>query len=192
MAYKYIQETFEKRDKSYGSPQWERLAALRKQPSVHRLERPTNIARARTLGYKAKPGYVMASSRIRRGTLRKRRPKMGRKNANLGVTKITPKLSLQRIAEVRAQKKFTNCEVLNSYKIGRDGEHHYFEVILVDRTHPVIQNDPNIKWITDKSNFRRVFRGKTSAGKKGRGQRFRKRGTERNFPSLRAKKNRGK
>ena len=156
------------------------------------VERPTNLPRARNLGYKAKQGYIVVSVRVRRGNLHKIRPKMGRKNANLGIRKITPKKSVQRIAEERGQRRFMNCEVLNSYHVLSDGRNHYYEVILVDRSHKQITRDKNIKWVSTPANFRRVFRGKTSAGKKGRGITIMKRGTEKNFPSLRANKNRGK
>ena len=141
------------------------------------------------MGYKAKQGYIIAAVRIRRGTMAKRRPKMGRKAANLAVTKITTKKNLQWIAEERTAKKFPNLEVLNSYKIGSDGKSHYFEVILVDPNHPVIKKDPKINWISRKNNTRRVFRGLTSAGKKTRGLRKKGKGTEKIRPSLRSNRN---
>ena len=191
-AYKYVKETFEKHDNSFGSAMWNRAVLLRTMPGVHKVEHPTNISRARNLGFKAKQGYVVVSSRVRRGTLHKMHPLMGRKNANLGIRKITAKKSVQRIAEERAQKRYTNCEVLNSYHVFSDGRNHYYEVILVDRSHPVILSDPHINWIGTPANFRRVYHGKTSAGRKGRGITIKKRGTERNFPSLRANKHRGK
>jgi large subunit ribosomal protein L15e len=52
--------------------------------------------------------------------------------------------------------------------------------------------DPKIKWITDVSNKRRVLRGKTSAGQKGRGLRHKGKGAEKIRPSIRAKQSRGK
>ncbi len=191
-AYRFVKETFEKHDTSFGSPMWNRAISLRALPSVHRVERPTNVSRARKLGYKAKQGYIVISVRVRRGTLHKLRPILGRKNANLAVRKITPKKSIQRIAEERAQRRYMNCEVLNSYHVISDGRNHYYEVILVDRTHPAIKADKNINWVARPANYRRVFRGKTSAGRKGRGITIKKRGTEKNFPSLRAHNNRGK
>jgi large subunit ribosomal protein L15e len=35
-------------------------------------------------------------------------------------------------------------EVLNSYWVGEDGQHEWFEAILVDPNHPSIKNDDNI------------------------------------------------
>ncbi|PNX48302.1 MAG: hypothetical protein BV456_09950 [Thermoplasmata archaeon M8B2D] len=83
-------------------------------------------------------------------------------------------------------------EVLNSYWIGEDGKHHYFEIILVDPVHPSVIKDPKINWITDVSHKRRVLRGKTSAGRKGRGLHKKGKGTEKIRPSIRAHGNKGK
>ena len=91
-GYKYVTETFQNtRDTKYDSVQYHRMIELRKMRSVQRIEKPTNIARARNLGYKAKQGYIVAVSKVRRGTLHKLRPVQGRKNANLAINKITPK-----------------------------------------------------------------------------------------------------
>ena len=78
-GYKYIKETFEKHEKGYQSPQWYRGIEYRKQHSIERVEKPTKIHRARTLGYKAKQGYIIVRSRIRKGGAHKIRPKRGRK-----------------------------------------------------------------------------------------------------------------
>ncbi len=188
-GYKYIAETFEKHDNSFNSENWKRMIDLRRGPTTVRIDKPTKLHRARSLGYKAKQGYSIAITKIRRGTMAKIRPKMGRKAANLAVTKITTKKNLRWIAEERTAKKFPNLEVLNSYKVGSDGKSHYFEVILIDPNHPVIKADPNINWISRKNNTRRVFRGLTSAGKKTRGLRTKGKGSEKIRPSLRANRN---
>ncbi len=188
-GYKHVSETFQEHDTSYNSSQWNRMVELRKENSVKRMKKPTNIARARSLGYKAKQGYVIALSKVRTGTLHKLRPVMGRKNANLAVNKITPKKNLQWVAEERAAKKFPNLEVLNSYKVGYDGKKHYYEIILVDPDHPVIRSDPKVNWICDRTNNSRVYRGLTSQGKKTRGLRKKGWGAERIRPSLNANKN---
>ena len=140
--------------------------AWRRQPVIKRLDRPTRPSRARSLGYKAKQGFVMARVRIKKGGRRRPSPRKGRKPRSLGVF-YNPKMRKQAIAEKRAARKFPNTEVLNSYKVGEDGKYHYFEVILVDISHPVIKSDNSISWITTQR--RRAFRGLTSAGKKGRG-----------------------
>jgi large subunit ribosomal protein L15e len=78
-------------------------------------------------------------------------------------------------------------EVLNSYWVGSDGRHQYFEVILVDPHHPSVLADPSLSWIADPANRGRAFRGLTSAGKKGRGLRARGKGAEKVRPSRRAR-----
>jgi large subunit ribosomal protein L15e len=57
--------------------------------------------------------------------------------------------------------------VLNSYYIGEDGKYKFFEVILVDKSHPVIKSDKTINWIVNQR--RRAERGLTSAARKSRG-----------------------
>jgi len=191
-GYNHIKETFQNIDTGYNSDYWNRGIKFRKGKSVERVDKPTKLYRARELGYKAKQGYIIVRSRIRKGTRRKSRPRMGRKPRSLGVNKITPKKNLQRIAEERAQKRYTNLEVLNSYKIYDDGRHWYYEVIFVDPNHPRIKSDPNIKWICESHHKKRVNRGLTSAGTRGRGLHKRGWGTEKNRPSIRANKSRGK
>jgi large subunit ribosomal protein L15e len=112
----------------------ERVILWRKQPSVVRIDKPTRIDRARRLGYKDKPGYVVVRVRVRRGGLSKPRPRSGRRQKRMGVNKYKPAKSLRLIAEERAARKFPNLEVLNSYWVWEDGRYKWFEVIMVDRT----------------------------------------------------------
>jgi large subunit ribosomal protein L15e len=104
----------------------------------------------------------------------------------MGVTKYKPAKSLRMIAEERTARKFPNLEVLNSYWIWEDGRYKWFEVILVDPNHPVIQSDKNINWICETSHRGRVFRGLTSSGKEVRGLRNKGRGAEKFRPSRKA------
>jgi large subunit ribosomal protein L15e len=116
----------------------------------------------------------------------------GRKPKRRGLLKITMAKSIRRIAEERVARRYPNLEVLNSYWIGEDGRHKYFEVILVDPQHPVIRADPKINWICDPAQRGRVFRGLTSAGKKGRGLRHKGKGAEKIRPSIGAHDRKGK
>ncbi|NWF97133.1 MAG: 50S ribosomal protein L15e [Candidatus Thorarchaeota archaeon] len=169
-----------------------RLIVWRKQESIVRLEGPTRLGRARSLGYKAKQGYVVVRARVGRGPREKPRPRAGRKPRSLGVTRYTPMKSRQWIAEERVARKFPNLRVLNSYWVGDDHKWLFYEVILVDPSHPVIYNDPEINWVCDPSQKGRVHRGLTSAGKRSRGLRNKGKGAEKIRPSLRAKDNLGK
>jgi large subunit ribosomal protein L15e len=153
---------------------------------ISRIEKPTRLDRARKLGYKAKQGFIMVRVRVRRGGLRKVRPKAGRRPKRMGVKKFKPAKSLKLIGEERVARKFPNLEVLNSYWVGEDGQSKWFEVIMVDPSHPVIKADKNINWICQKQHHRRVFRSLTSAGKKVRSLRRKGRGAEKFRPSRQA------
>ncbi len=184
--YKYIEEAWEQPRKGYVNDlRVERLKEWRRDPNYKRLERPTRLDRARKLGYKAKQGYVVVRGRVRRGGRRRSRAKGGRGPTRLGFKKLTPRKSIQRIAEERAAKKYVNLEVLNSYWVADDGRYKYYEVILVDPHHPVIKSDPKINWICENHQRGRVFRGLTSSGKKSRGLRKKGKGAERSRPSKR-------
>lgn len=192
-AYGYIRDAWKDPDNTYVRElRWERLQEWRREGSVTRVERPTRIDRARSLGYKAKQGIIVARAKVRRGSLRKSRYIRGRRTQRMGKNKITAGKSIQRIAEERAGKKYPNMEVLNSYWVGEDGKLKWYEVILVDPSHPVIKSDKNLNWICGSSHKGRANRGKTSAGRKGRGMMTRGTGTEKTRPSLRSNQNRGK
>ncbi len=182
--YAYVREAWKRPDRSeVKSLLWERLQQWRREGSVVRVERPTRIDRARSLGYKAKQGIVVVRVKVRRGGRRKPRYVRGRRTARMGMRRMTPAKSLQRMAEERASRKFPNMEALNSYWVGEDGRSKWFEVILVDGHHPSIRSDRNLAWLADPTHRGRAERGKTSAGMKGRGMRTRGRGTEKTRPS---------
>ncbi|MBE38884.1 MAG: 50S ribosomal protein L15e [Euryarchaeota archaeon] len=171
----------------------ERMAGWRREGVFQRIHRPTRIDAARRVGYKAKQGIVMVRTRVRRGGLRKSKVHMKRKPSNAGIKKITMAKSIQRIAEERVSRRYPNLEVLNSYWVGEDGKNKFYEVIMVDPHHPAIKADKQLGWISSGSSHSgRAFRGKTSAGKKGRGLFNKGKGAEKLRPSLKAHQNRGK
>ncbi len=184
MAYKYIAKAWRKPEESFVKElMWQRALEWRKQPAIFRIERPTRLDRARNLGYKAKQGFVIARVRVRRSGMRKVRPKAGRRPKRLGVTKFKLAKNMRLIAEERAAKKFPNLEVLNSYWVWEDGRFKWFEVVMVDPSHPVIKADENVNWICEDAHRGRVFRGLSSAGKEVRGLRHKGRGAEKVRPS---------
>jgi large subunit ribosomal protein L15e len=186
MAYKYIAEEWAKPEKSFVEELMrQRLIEWRRQRTITRIDKPTRLDRARKLGYKAKQGFVIVRVRVRRGGLRKQRPKSGRRPKRMGVAKFKPAKSIRLIGEERVAKKFPNMEVLNSYWVGEDGRSKWFEVILVDPNHPVVKTDKDVKWITEKQHRNRASRGLTSSGKKVRGLRKKGRGAEKVRPSKR-------
>jgi len=191
--YHFIGEAWKNPDSDEMSDlMWQRLVDWRKEGTFVRVDRPLRLDRARALGYKAKPGFVIVRAKVRKGGLRKHRIKKGRRPKRKGVLKITMRKSIQRIAEERTSKKYPNCEVLASYWVGEDGRHKWYEVMLVDPNHPVIRSDPKLNWICSPKQSDRANRGLTPAGKKGRGLvRTKGMGVEKNRPSLGAHNRQG-
>lgn len=164
--YKYIRETWKKPRENLKEIWRNRLMEWKKQPVTIRIDRPTRVDKARSLGYRAKQGYILVRQKVLRGGRQRPQIRAGRRSKHMRRRKIVSK-SYQWIAEERAQKNFVNCTVLNSYYVGEDGGSFWYEVILVDRAHPVIIADPRINWICDKRG--RAARGLTSAARKSRG-----------------------
>ncbi len=169
----------------------DRMIQWRASDAVERVDKPLRLDRARALGYKAKKGFVILRVRVKRGgRKRKRAGVKGRKSRKQTIRK-TLKMSYQWIAEIRAARKYRNLEVLNSYHIGKDGKHYFFEVIMVDPSRPEIINDRTLKWISSNKNRKRAERGLTSAAKKSRGLRSKSHDMKVR-PSLRSWDRRGK
>jgi len=198
--YKYVSELYQGLRGKYSNLEYKDLRELfverkkewRKGRAVVRVEKPTRIDKARKYGYKAKQGFVIARVRVRKGITGRERPRAGRRPKRAGQKKISPSKSKQRIAEERAQRRFMNLEVLGSYWLFEDGQYKWYEVILVDPNHPAIKSDSDINWICESQHRKRVFRGLTPAGKKGRGLRNKGIGAEKIRPSLRARGRRAK
>ena len=164
----------------------QRMVEWRKEPVSIRIARPTRLERARQLGYKAKPGIFVVRQRVQRGGRERPMIKKGRRSKHYHQRKILGK-NYQQVAEERANKRFINCEVLGSYYVAKDGLHYWYEVIFVDKQHPVIKSSKSdIKWIAEKQHRGRSFRGLTSAARKSRGLRKKGKGAEKARPSSRA------
>ena len=155
--YSHIREAWESpKEGKLADLQWQRQQDWRRQGAIERIERPTRLDRARSLGYKAKQGVVVTRAAVRKGGARIQRHKAGRRSKRQGVTKITRRKSIQRIAE-----------------------------------HPAMQSDDDLGWICDDSHRGRAFRGKSSAGQRGRGLQHRGKGTEHTRPSQRSNLRKG-
>ncbi|RDE16980.1 MAG: 50S ribosomal protein L15e [Candidatus Thorarchaeota archaeon] len=191
-AYKHMNEAWMEEQDERTETIRGRYIVWRRQDSIVRLEHPTRLGRARSLGYKAKLGYVVVRVRTGRGPREKIRPKAGRKPRSMGVTRYTPQKNRRWIAEERVARKFPNLRLLNSYWLGQDSKWIWYECILVDPSRPEVYNDPVINWICDPTQKGRTHRGLTSAGKKSRGLRRKGTGAEKIRPSLGAKGNIGK
>lgn len=189
--YHYMREAWKKPDTETLRS---RMIAWRASPAIEVVDKPLRLDRARSLGYKAKKGFVVVRVRVLRGgRKRKRAGVKGRKTRKQTIRK-TLKMSYKWVAEMRASKFFNNLEVLNSYWIGKDGKHYFFEVILVDPNMPEIKSDRTMSWINSRTNSGRAERGLTSAAKQSRGL-ITRRGhspTLKVRPSLRSWNRRGK
>ena len=117
----------------------------RNQNAVTRVEKPSRIARARRLGYKAKQGIIVIRMRVGTGGMRKQRPRGGRRPKHLGVTKIKADVSMKQVSERRVLERYPNMKLLGSYFLYKDGMHYWFEIILADPSHPRIAKDKEIR-----------------------------------------------
>ena len=83
--YAFVREAWKVPEKS-GVKEllWNRMQEWRREGSVVRLERPTRIDRARSLGYKAKQGIAVARVQVRRGGRRASRYVRARRSARMG------------------------------------------------------------------------------------------------------------
>jgi len=123
----------------------QRAVIWRNENAVTRVEKPSRIARARRLGYKAKQGIIVIRMRVGTGGMRKQRPRGGRRPKHLGVTKIKADVSMKQVAERRVLQRYPNMKLLGSYFLYKDGMHYWFEIILADPSHPRIAKDKEIR-----------------------------------------------
>lgn len=165
-AYKEIKKSIVNGYKERSDQYMRRMLEWRSQPSLVRVERPTNIPRARELGYKAKRGIIVARVKVIGGAKKRRHFDGGRKPSKSGRF-FTRVKSMQAIAEDRAARKFDNYEVLNSYFVGKSGSDTFYEVIMLNPGEASIANDLALSAIASKRG--RSFRGLTRAGRTHRG-----------------------
>ena len=166
--YHFIREAWKKPD---AKTLRERMIEWRRGEVFTKVEKPLRLDRARSLGYKDKKGFVVIRVRIGRGGHKRPRPAKGRRSKRMHINKNLM-MNYKWIAEQRTANKYKNLEVLNSYQIGKDGVHYFYEVILVDPSKKEIQNDKNVNWVIN--NKKRAARGLTSAAVKSRGLRAKK------------------
>jgi len=178
--YKYLKELWKKPKENLGELWKERLVEWRQEPSSVRIGKPTRIDKARSLGYKAKQGVIVIRQKVSRKQRMRPQVSGGRRPKAFRKKKVT-NMNYQAIAEQRANKKYINCEVLNSYYVAEDGQNKWYEVILVDKAHPQITNDKDLNFLSTTTG--RASRGLTSAGRKHRGLRNKGKGAEKARPS---------
>jgi large subunit ribosomal protein L15e len=143
--YRHIGEAWQKVLSEKTNNISERAIAWRHGRTLERVEHPTRLDKARMLGYRAKQGFFVVRIRLGRGGMRQRRPKSGRRPKHLGVVKIKGQFGSQSVAERRVSERYPNADVLGSYYLYEDGKYIWYEVILVDRNHPALVKDYELK-----------------------------------------------
>ncbi len=158
--YKFLANIWKKPKENIGDLYNQRLVQWRNEPTVVRIDKPTRLDKARTLGYKAKQGFVVVRVRVTKG--RRKRPafKAGRRPKRRGRFFSLDK-SKMAVAEEKVARKYRNMEILKSYWVGEDGNHQWYECILIDKQHPSVKSDKERKWITEPQHRGRAFRGLT-------------------------------
>ncbi len=179
---KYLREAWKKPDAEVLR---KRMVEWRKEGLITEVERPLRLDRAHALGYKAKKGIVVVRVKLLRGGHKRQRPKKGRRSKRMHI-RLNLSMNYKEIAEQRVARKYQNCEVVGSYWVGQDGMNYFYEVILADRNAPTIRTDKELGYLAKPANKARLFRGKSSAGRKARGLRNSPIKAPKVRPSLRA------
>lgn len=166
--YHYIKQAWKKPNAARVKEIREKMIEWRAGNRIVKIEKPTRLDRARALGYKAKNGVLVFRVTIERGGRVRARPRVKRRSRRQTIRKILG-MSYQWVAEQRLQHKYTNLEILNSYKLGKDGRFYFFEVIAIDPNVPEIKSDKQLNFMCRPENRNRALRGLTSSAKKSRG-----------------------
>ncbi|MBW2969228.1 50S ribosomal protein L15e [Candidatus Woesearchaeota archaeon] len=182
--YKYLKKAWKQPKKNINKSLKNKLIQFRREPVTLRIKKPTNLASARSKGYKAKQGIILIRQKVSRGGHKKPKISSGRRSKR-ATPRMTLRKSYQTIAEERANKKYKNCEVLNSYFVAKDGKNIWFEIILIDRDYPAIKKNKQFAGLVKQKG--RVYRGKTSSSRKSRGLYKKGKGAEKARPSRRSK-----
>jgi large subunit ribosomal protein L15e len=188
--YHYIKQAWKKPNAARVKEIREKMIEWRAGRRIVKIEKPTRLDRARALGYKAKNGVLVFRVTIERGGRVRARPRVKRRSRRQTIRKILG-MSYQWVAEQRVQHAYTNLEILNSYKLGKDGRYYFFEVIAIDPNVPEIKSDKQLNWICKSVNQNRALRGLTSSAKKSRGLMYKSHNMKVR-PSLRSWKRIGK
>ncbi|XP_046407847.1 60S ribosomal protein L15-like [Ischnura elegans] len=171
-AYEFMQELYRNK-RSDGMPLLLRIRCwqYRQLSKVHPVPRRPRRGKARSLGYRAKQGFVIFRIRWRRGGRDSAVPKgctYGKAKSH-GENQLKSTRNLQSIAEECVGRCCGGLRVLNSNWVALDSIYKYFEVILVDPSHKAIRCDTKFSWIYNAVHKHKELCRKTSAGRKSRG-----------------------
>ncbi|MCL5016629.1 MAG: hypothetical protein M1441_00620 [Candidatus Parvarchaeota archaeon] len=127
-AFKYIRNNERKSNRDPARKK-EILTEVKKYPGIARIPKPTKLARARLLGYKAKSGYITVRIRVSKGSFRRPRPVHARRPSKTGIY-FNLSASKQKVAEGRVLNVYRNMQLLGSYLVAEDGKDKWYEVLL--------------------------------------------------------------
>ena len=99
--YHYLREAWKKPDTAVLR---ERMIGWRASGAVEVVDKPLRLDRARSLGYKAKKGFVVARIRVMRGGRTRRRVEVKGRKTRKQTNRKTLKMSYRWVAEMRASK----------------------------------------------------------------------------------------
>ena len=72
--YKHIREIWKNPRENLGEIWQKRILEWKKEEVTVKIENPTRLDKARSLGYKAKQGYVLLRQRVERGGRQRKKP----------------------------------------------------------------------------------------------------------------------
>ncbi|MCS7133424.1 MAG: hypothetical protein RMI43_01240 [Candidatus Caldarchaeum sp.] len=139
-VYKLVGELWRERPEALKVLLRKRMVEWRKERAVERVDTPLRLDRARSLGYKAKQGYVVLRVRVRRGGFSKPRPRAGRRQKALGVVRHKVNVSMKEEAIQKVRKHFPNLKPLGAYPLTQDSLYRWYEVVAFDPYHPSAGN----------------------------------------------------
>lgn len=130
-AYKYIIKN-ERNVYKNKERKRELLMELTNSPTIQRVDRPTRLAKAKSLGYHAKKGIIVVRVRVSKGLFRRPRPNHARRPSKTGLY-FGYRNSKMDIATDRVLKIYKNMDLLGAYFLADNGKYKWFEVILQEK-----------------------------------------------------------
>lgn len=142
--YTHLNALWRERPPELDSLMRQRRMEWRREPAIVRVEKPLRLDRARSIGYKDKQGFVVLRVRVRRGGFSKPRPRSGRRPKAIGVVLHKVNVTMLEEALNRCRRRYPNLHPLGGYPLASDSLYKWFEVVMVDPSHPSIRSSKEI------------------------------------------------
>ncbi|XP_045142181.1 60S ribosomal protein L15-like [Echinops telfairi] len=150
-AHKYLQELWRRKESTVKCfPLQVHFWQCHQLLMLHWVLHSAQANKACRLGCKAKQHYVIDRIHLRHGGQKCPGPKSATygKPVHHALIQLKFSRSLQCVAEERAECHSGALRVLNSYWVGEDSMHKFFEVNFIDPCHKAIRRNPDTQWIT--------------------------------------------